>query len=287
MLDLIYAVCLVALVAASIADLRKREVPDWLNYSLLMSALGIRLIYSIATGDFSHITDGAAGAILFLAFALLMFYTGQWGGGDSKMIIALGAVLGLNVLDFGNILDSMLVKFFIFSLLAGAVYGAAWSFLLAARNKKRFLLEWNMIGKSRKTRTIKLTLLILLLSILIASVAVQDSFVRIPLLSLGIALSLGSYLWLFVKAVEKSCMLKYVRPKELTEGDWIEKEIRIKGKYICGPKDLGIEEKQIKQLIKLRVRKVLIKVGIPFVPSFLLGFVLAYTLRNIVLFGLF
>ncbi len=64
----------------------------------------------------------------------------------------------------------------------------------------------------------------------------------------------------------------------MTEGDWIAKEIKYKGKVITGPKDLGIEKKQInklKRLFKLnKIRKVLIKEGIPFVPSFLAGWII-------------
>ena len=59
------------------------------------------------------------------------------------------------------------------------------------------------------------------------------------------------YLWIFVKAVENSSMYKYVTPNKLTEGDWIAKEIMINGIYISGPKDHGIEKKQIHQLISL------------------------------------
>ncbi len=286
MLDLLYLVCFIALLFASIADLKKREVPDWLNYSLLCMALGIRLIYSISTGNFNYIIEGAAGAVLFLAFALLMFYTGQWGGGDSKMIISLGAAMGLDVFHLGSILNSLLVKFFAFSLIAGAIYGAAWSFFLAARNRRKFFSEWKVLSSSRRAKAIKVALLVCLLPIMAVSIIVQDAFIRISILLFGIALSLGGYLWLFVKSVERSCMLMYVKPEELTEGDWIEKEINVGGKYICGPKDLGIENRQIRQLIKLKVRRVLIKVGIPFVPSFLMGFVLAYLFRNTVFFSL-
>ena len=85
---------------------------------------------------------------------------------------------------------------------------------------------------------------------------------------------------LFVKAVEKACMLKRVKPSELTEGDWIAKDVIVKNKRICGPKDLGIEKAQIRQLIRLKIKSVIIKVGIPFVPSFLLAFVLTLWIGN-------
>ena len=80
--------------------------------------------------------------------------------------------------------------------------------------------------------------------------------------------------------------LSGAKEEELTEGDWIAEEIKVGKKYICGPKDLGIELAQIKKLIaykkKGKIKKVLIKVGIPFVPSFLIAFIVTYIWGNVV-----
>ncbi len=82
-------------------------------------------------------------------------------------------------------------------------------------------------------------------------------------------------------------MFRYVKPMELTEGDWIAKDVKVNGKRICGPKDLGIEKKQIRKLVgfyrKGKVKRILIKVGIPFVPSFLVSFLISVLFGNMVL----
>ena len=69
-----------------------------------------------------------------------------------------------------------------------------------------------------------------------------------------------------------------MRPEDLTEGDWIAKDIMVDGEKVCGPRDLGIDEEGIAKLIELKhkkkISKVLIKEGIPFVPSFLAAFAL-------------
>ncbi|MBT4352442.1 hypothetical protein HOD20_07955, partial [archaeon] len=94
------------------------------------------------------------------------------------------------------------------------------------------------------------------------------------------------FIWVVVKSIEEVCMIKKVAPEKLTEGDWIVKDIKIDGKRICGPKDLGIERKQIDQLIKFKKQKkityVTIKNGIPFVPSFLFAFVYTIIFNNII-----
>ena len=81
-------------------------------------------------------------------------------------------------------------------------------------------------------------------------------------------------------------MLKYVKPQQLTEGDWIAKDIKIQGKYITGPKDLGIEKNKIRKLIELykkgKVKKILIKEGVPFVPSFFAAYVVTLMFGNLV-----
>ena len=83
-------------------------------------------------------------------------------------------------------------------------------------------------------------------------------------------------------------MLKYVITKELKEGEWIEKEVKINGKYITGPKDLGIAKKKIRLLMNLykqkKVKKILIKEGIPFVPSFFIAYIVTLIFGNLVFF---
>ncbi|HLD06646.1 MAG TPA: hypothetical protein VJC16_03885, partial [Candidatus Nanoarchaeia archaeon] len=73
--------------------------------------------------------------------------------------------------------------------------------------------------------------------------------------------------------VEEATMKRKVPLDKVTEGDWIVQDITIKGKYIAGPKDLGITKEQIAALKKARIKEVLVKYGIPFVPSFLLAFI--------------
>ena len=67
-----------------------------------------------------------------------------------------------------------------------------------------------------------------------------------------------------------------VNPSNLIENDVLLDDIKI-GFLITGPGDLGIENYQIDILRELKkqnkIRTVLIKEGIPFVPSFLFGFV--------------
>ena len=74
-------------------------------------------------------------------------------------------------------------------------------------------------------------------------------------------------------------MFKRLKPKELSEGDWIEKDIKIGSKKVYTKKELGVSKKQIRLLKKYyekgKIKSVLVKEGIPFVPSFLIAFIIS------------
>jgi hypothetical protein len=210
----------------------------------------------------------------------MMFYTGQWGGGDSKMLMGLGSLYGIG---FSWQDSSFLMLFLINTLVAGAVYGIAWSIFLAIRNWKGFSKEYQKNAISKDAKIARLSVYIL------AGIMILSSFFlamvnRIMLLSFAIVILLTYYLWLAIKSVENSSMYKLIEPSKLTEGDWIAKEVKYNGKYICGPKDLGIEKHQINILKKLyrekKIKKVLVKEGIPFVPSFMLGWIMTLAFGN-------
>jgi len=277
MLETLLAVCaFLCLVFASISDIRTREVPDWLNYGLILAALGIRLIFSLALHDWHPIVSGLLGFVAFFLLANLMFYTAQWGGGDSKLLMGLGAVIGLDTSFLGFATIPPLLIFFINVMMVGAVYGLLFSVWLAFRKQRAFLKDFRQrIGKYILLRRIVLAASLIML---IVALLITDYQLRFFISVATASVLLMFYTSLFVKSIEQCCMLRWVPPEKLTEGDWIVNDIVINKKRICGPRDLGIEKSQIKRLIALKrrglVKKVLIKEGIPFVPSFLIAYLI-------------
>ncbi|MFO8016935.1 MAG: A24 family peptidase [Candidatus Woesearchaeota archaeon] len=273
-------VVLAVLLAGAYTDIRTREVPDWLNYGLISIGLGVRLIYSLATFEWAYIFEGILGFVAFLVLAYVMFYAGQWGGGDAKMIMGLGAVFGLR-LDPSDFTVSFLINVF----LVGAVYGLIWSAALAIRNWKSFRREMKRITHSRRIMRARKILIPSAAVLLVIAFFVEDFFLKLLLFALVALYLVTLYLWVAIRAIERSSMYKRVEPEKLTEGDWIVKDIVVDGKRITGPEDLGIDMKQIKKLMKLKkqnkVNKILIKEGIPFVPSFLLAFIATYLFGNL------
>ena len=278
MINIILFVVLTALIIASITDIKTREVPDWLNYSLLISGLAINGIFSLIYSNYSFIINSLTGLGIALVFALIMFYTGQWGGGDSKLLLGIGASMG-SILSFSGFVPSFIINM----LLVGSVYGLGWGIIVALRNKKLFLKKAKKILSNKKLQKIKLIFTILSLLPFLILLINYNIINLILCLLLFFSLNLIIYVYIFSKIFEEAFMYKYVSPKKLTEGDWIADNIIIKGKKICGPKDLGINYKQIQKLIGLKIKKVKVKEGVPFVPSFLIAFILTLLLGNIVL----
>jgi prepilin signal peptidase PulO-like enzyme (type II secretory pathway) len=67
-------------------------------------------------------------------------------------------------------------------------------------------------------------------------------------------------------------MIKEVLTKNLTEGDWLYKDVRLKKETIKSKWE-GLTKEEIRK-IRLELKKVKIRQGIPFSPTFLLGFLL-------------
>lgn len=83
----------VALMFASVAtlyDLRRREVPNWIAASLIVCAA-----VAIAAG-LANVTwiEFASGAALGFVLTFPLYVLGGFGGGDLKLVVALGAALG-------------------------------------------------------------------------------------------------------------------------------------------------------------------------------------------------
>ncbi|MBI3026672.1 prepilin peptidase [Candidatus Woesearchaeota archaeon] len=277
-----YGISFVALLAASLTDLKTREVPDWLNYGLIISGIALNLLFSVIYSTHSFIINSIVGLIIFFGIAYIMFYAGQWGGGDSKILMGLGAMIGI---DLSSTSHQFLFGFFISSLFVGAIYGLLWSIWLAFKNKKKFLTAYTKISSGKNIVKIKKTMVIFLLALLFSLLfIVRTNTIRTLLLSASLLILVTFYLWIFVKAIEKSSMYKSVEPSKLTEGDWIVDDVYVEGKYITGPKELGISKSQIRKLVQFhkqkKVRKILIKEGIPFVPSFFIAFCITWVFGN-------
>lgn len=250
------------IIGAVMQDLKRREVDNLWNFSLIFFAIAYRASYSIYSSDYWFLLNGIIGFVLFLILGNLFYYLRIFAGGDAKLMIALGSILPFSynwIINF-KIFGSFILLF----LVTGSVYVLVWSIILMIFNWKRFKKEIKKQIKQNK-KMIFFCFLIFIFWILICLL------INKSLLSLGVVILLFPILFLFAKSVEESCMIKPISPDKVTEGDWLYNDVLVKGKKIKADWD-GVSRREL-FLIRKRRNKVLIKEGIPFTPGFLLGFI--------------
>lgn len=109
-LSLPYWVAVYAL-AAAVIDLVSRRIPNALTYSGIV----VGLLVGLWPGVGPNLTDSLLGIAAVFVPSLLLFAIGSMGGGDVKLLTAIGALVGYPV-----ILDVMF-----YAIVFGCVWGLA------------------------------------------------------------------------------------------------------------------------------------------------------------------
>lgn len=260
---------LVWMIFAVVQDLKSREIANWLNFSLIIFALGFRFFWSLfSSGSFDFFYQGLIGLGIFFVLGNIFYYGKLFAGGDAKLFIALGPILPFFSSFYFNL--GVFISFILIFLFVGALYGIIFSIVLSLKNPKKFNKEFKKQMKKNKKLIYPLLFLGLVIMVL--------GFSQNLLFYLGIFVFLIPYLYVYAKAVDESCMVKEVKPSELEVGDWLYQDIKVKGKTIKAKWD-GLKKEDIRKLKSKK--KVLIRHGIPFSPVFLISFIiLLYFLKT-------
>ena len=278
---IISSIAVISLIIATITDLKSREVPDYLSYFLIISGFTFRIFYSVLNNDWYYFLYGLLGFGICFLIGLTLYFAKQWGGGDSKLLMGLGVIFATKpfFVSSSNIfLLNLLLNIFI----AGAAYGLGYGIYLALKHKTNFIKEFKRLIKEdriRFARIFSFIISVILLGLILIS---NEIATRIILTGFIIFIIFYVHLWIFVRSVENACMFKVVPVSKLIEGDWVADNVIVNKKIIYNKNKLFVEKKDILMFIKNKVKKVRIKEGIPFVPSFLIG-----TLATLIGFSLF
>ncbi len=271
------AIGLIWVTIAVIQDLRKREIANWWNFSLIAVALSYRAFVSLWMQDYWYLLHGLIGFAIFFALAYAFYYGRVFAGGDAKLLMGLGAVLPFSGLFFDNLL--IFLYFIFLFLLCGSIYGLFYSIGLALRNRKAFALEF--VRRARRQKKIFAVFIVLALVFSVFVIFMGE----LVFLLFSLCIFLFPFLYCYAKAIEECCLIKEKKVKELTVGDWLYKQIKV-GKKIIKPNWEGLSEEELKLLERYR-GKVTIKEGIPFTPSFLFAFLVLIYLVNRGIINLF
>lgn len=267
---------LVGILIGTATDIHHREVPDWVNYTMILAGLGLASAASIHEASSNPLLASGAGLAIGYLVGALMYYTGQWGGGDAKMLMGLGALLGAPISFFtGDTSAPLLIYFLITVVFAGAAYGMTWMTVLFVTQRKtvlpalkKKLREPTML----KTRKVAITALLLL----VITTLVWTNIYMIAALTIAAISYLTLYASLAAKTIEETCFVKDQPVNKLVVGDWVVEAVKHNKKVLVPASNTGLTPQQLEALKKSPIKKVRIKEGIPFVPSFLIAYVAAY-----------
>ena len=248
-MDFLIGLIIFAIVLSLPIDLYKYEIPDILTNGLILIGLIFHIYFAITKQLL--FTDYLVSMFFGSIIGLGLFFSGNWGGGDAKLLIGIassGAILK-NTIPF-------ILEFSINLILAGGIY----SILIVLLNTFKNLKEI----KSKKY--VKELFLMSIISLIL--------FYPIGFIFLIILTMYLSYI------IQLNYFDKKISTKDLVEGDWVTEKIYHKNKLIYSPRKIGVLKKDI-ELIKKHKQYVKVKGGIAFAPAFFIAIIFSLNYPDI------
>ncbi|MBW6451781.1 MAG: prepilin peptidase [DPANN group archaeon] len=291
---LLLAVALIGTAAAGYIDLKTTEIPDYIPLFIGGSGLLIHLLYGLITGSWIGLQYSLGIGFGFLALGYIMFYTGQWGEADVLVLGALGFLIPLPLSIFHpSMINVYYPLIFILNVfLIGGIYSIIYAIVKTFMTKGVFTKFYNKVLTSKKG----------FLVITIAYFAIFPTIVYLITKGLGfnpvfwLIIKQGVYfyptilavyiLYIFTKILDSEAFRWTISTKDLQEGDVLAEDITYRGKKISSKLLVGLDAETIKILQKAR-KKVVIKGGICYAPTFFFTIIATVYLGNVILYFVF
>lgn len=259
---------------ASIEDIKKKEIYDYINFFYAISILTIAIFHSIYLGSFDPIKYSGFGMILAFLIGGILYIIGIWGGGDAKFLIGFGASIhylqdfSSNIIPVGifNILIEKTSNLMIFITEISTIYivGINTIFLLA-------LLLFMTKKREKRILINAITLFFVLLLLSMGLLINVDPFILFIWGFLAFSITFFSDDYLFDSL--------YIRMKKkvdfLDENDVLDLDFKTKNLYY--PQETfmeGIPREIVSEIKKSSKKIVIIRKMLPIGMLFLLNFIL-------------
>ncbi len=122
-LFLLFVPSIILLIYGSIIDIKQKELPDWVSIAIFLQSI-IILTYVFILSDFHNmavlIFSYLFSIFLALIIGLVLFFSNAWGMGDTKLLVALFAILSIFSFITYNI--ELLRPYFIFPIILSSFF---------------------------------------------------------------------------------------------------------------------------------------------------------------------
>jgi len=276
---------LIALFGSSLAavfdvKITPTEIPDEIPHAMIALALFLTLFKSILEHSLNPLIESLLFGISLLAFGFLMYRFGQWGGGDAKVLAAIGFFSPFISPLAKNLFFPFALSYLVNVFIVGAAYMLLYAFVLAILNRKIFPSFFKNVKSNLRIMFVSFSVLFSLF--LIGNISLFRIFSlpidfysifsnSILLLIFSLALFL---LWIFTKTVEDVAFKKRIPVSKLKVGD-----VLLESKVWE-----GITEKELKKIKASRKKFVWIKEGVRFAPTFPLALIFTLFFGDSVMF---
>jgi hypothetical protein len=259
-MNFLFVLYFVGIILAVIQDVKRREVDDWLNLSLFLSGTAY-LFIEFGLNDFSIVNYGFF--VFCMALVSFLLYNGRFfAGGDAKLVFALTPFF-YDVVFVSSITNFF--SFFIFLVFAGALYGLGVIFYLSIKNLKKVKEDLKSHLKNN---------FLFRVSIFFVFALVLLGFLESIFFVFAISFFIMSVLFVITKSLETISFTMEKNYRDLQEGDWLVKDVSVRGKTIRATWD-GLSKEDI-DFLKKNKKSVIVREGIPYAPAFLVAFILYF-----------
>jgi Flp pilus assembly protein protease CpaA len=259
---------LTALIGSSIAaawDLKTTEIPDEIPHIMIVLGLVLNGVHSYLLWSYVPILSSVVVGLSLLGLGFLMYFLGQWGGGDAKVLSAIGFLIPTLPTGFTpNLFFPFPLSFLANVFLIGAIYMLVYAFVIALMNRKiihEFLTDMKASSTVLLVGSIALFTAFIGVNYFLITYFHLNSTTNLLVLNSLIPLvaTVALYVvWKFARIVENVGFKKRIPLSKLRIGDVL-LENRLWE---------GITEKELNKIKKSGKRYVTIKQGIRFAPAF-------------------
>ena len=250
-----------ALALASFEDLRIREVPFLLSYGLVIMGVAFSALDAVASNTFLPLLHSVLGGVIAYGLGYAMYVSGQWGGGDVMILTGVATFIGFNPVE-----PTSFIVYVVLVFVAGSFYGLLWAATLMCRQSDVVREEVPSM------RLIRVGVGMGVTAGLGAAAFAVTGLAQGVVLSASVALFALSLTVVYIfRHAEDALTVVRKDPEGLVPGDWLVEDVDV-ADGVVSSRGEGLSVEDIHRLRHKYDGSVLVRNGVPFVPSFLLAY---------------